>query len=388
MGMLMDLTEIIQEICENHPDKMVVDISEYENEEHQSYKKLYDDIHELKRQLEEDNFSLLSDKMNLEREVAELTKELTELKRKNAIISESIIPTMDSIKHFCDKDIFVSNIVADPDKPAEDIFNIEDFKKSISSLPGVYGMYRPSWFTPLQHELSKKNIQKKNISVSSKSLLECIKFWRKKGKRISIEPEAVSTEYDEKRKKDILDLIDSDCSNEEKYLKYFLMTPGLDKEYFKTLQGASELNINAKLIISLLEQPNNKFNRTVIENYVSEIHKGTEYNLKQELAEELIMGKWYITADIDGVTEKYQVVPISILENIINKINAVCDFLDKSADDVLSAKLAESTSSDNQDVNSSNTDMPETLSANLAESENDITDVEIPTFVEFDDSMI
>ena len=31
----MDLTEIIQEVCENHPDKIVVDISEYENDEHQ-----------------------------------------------------------------------------------------------------------------------------------------------------------------------------------------------------------------------------------------------------------------------------------------------------------------------------------------------------------------
>jgi hypothetical protein len=384
----MDLTEIIQEICENHPDKMVVDISDYENADHQLYKKLYEDICVAKRKLEEENASLMFDKMNAEKENAELLMENKELKRKNAIISESIIPTVDSIKHFCEKDIFVSNIIADPDAEKEEVFNIDGFKKTISSRPGIYGVIRPSWFTPLQHELSKKNIQKKNISSSSKTLMDRIRFWKKAGKRVVSAPEEVSKEYDEKRKKDILELIESDCSNEEKYLKYFLMTPGMDKEYFKTLQGASELNINAKLIISLLEQPNDKFNKVVVENYISEIHKGTEFNLKQELAEELVKGDWYIVADINGVTEKYQVVPISILENIVEKINAVCDFLDKSADDVLSAELAESTSSDNQDVNLSNTDNPESLSANLAESENVVTDVEVPIFVEFDDSMI
>ena len=385
----MDLTEIIQEICENHPDKTLVDISDYENEEHQSYKKLYEDIREIKRKLEEDNASLLFDKMNAERENVELLNEIAELKRKNAIISEEITPTVDSIKQFCEKDVYVSTIIADPEEETEEIFNVDDFKRTISSRPGVYGMKRPSWFTPIEHELSKKNIQKKNIEASSKTLLNRIMFWKKNGKKVASSPEKVSVEYDEKRKRDILELIESDCSNEEKYLKYFLMTPGLDKEYYKTLQGASELNINAKLIISLLEQPNDKFNRTVIENYVSELHKGTEYNLKQELAEELIQGKWYISAEVDGVLEKFQIVPVSMLENIEGKINAICEFLNsKSADDVLSANPAESTSNNNQDDKTTNKHDDKSLSANLAESENTLTDVEIPSFVEFDDSMI
>lgn len=384
----MDLTEIIQEVCENHPDKIVVDISEYENDEHQSYKKLYDDVRSIKAQLEEDNFSLHSDIMNLERENANLVNEVKELRRKNAIISDSILPTVDSIRQFCNKEIFVSNIVADPESITEEVFDIDELKKTISLLPGVYGGERPSWFTPLKTELSKKNIQKKNIQASSEILMEKIMFWKKAGKKMVTEPDRVSSEYEKARKKEILELIESDCSNEEKYLKYFLMTPGLDKEYFKTLQGASELNINAKLIIALLEQPNDKFNRIVVENYVSEIHKGTEFNLKQELAEELIRGDWYITADINGKLEKYQVVPISVLENIINKIDAVCEFMNKSADDVLSANLAESTSSNIQDDNTIQNTKDESLSANLAESEIASNNNDIPSFVEFDDSMI
>ena len=71
----MDLTEIIQEICENHPDKMVVDISDYENADHQLYKKLYEDICVAKRKLEEENASLMFDKMNAEKENAELLME-------------------------------------------------------------------------------------------------------------------------------------------------------------------------------------------------------------------------------------------------------------------------------------------------------------------------
>ena len=49
---------------------------------------------------------------------------------------------------------------------------------------------------------------------------------------------------------------------------------GLDKEYLKTLQGAAQINIDANLVIALLEQPNDSFNREIIELYVSEIHIG------------------------------------------------------------------------------------------------------------------
>ena len=156
------------------------------------------------------------------------------------------------------------------------------------------------------------------------------------------------------------------------------MTPGLDREYLKTLEGAAEMNVNAKLLISLLEQPNDKYNRTVIENYISNLHKGTEYDLKQELAEELIKGDWYITADINGTEEKFQAVPVSILENLINKINSVCEYLDSGADDVLSAKLAESTSNYFEDESSVAIEPYEESSDNA----------EVPSFVEFDDSMI
>ena len=374
----MDLTEIVEELCENHPEKMVVDISEYEDDNHQSYKHLYEITLAAKRELEEANFTMAAQHTTMEKDLADALDELKELKRRNNVISKSLIPTMDSIKSFCMEKIFVTNVTADPEHISEKVFDIDEFAKTISAKPGVYGKQRPSWFTPLQHELSKEAIQKKNIKESSVSIKNLIMFWKKEGKRVQTDPETVAAEYDQKRKEIILELISSDCSNEEKYLKYFLITPGLDKEFLKTLQGASELNIDARLLIALLEQPNNRFNKSIIENYVSKLHKGTEYNLKQELAEELVRGDWYIVSDINGSPEKYQAVPVSILENLVDKINAICDFLDSSADDELSANLAESSSNEIKEVD---------LQDEQYETETS-TSEEIPSFVMFDDSML
>lgn len=371
----MELTEIMQELFDSFPEKIIVDMSEFETENHDTYKFLYENLLDEKKRLEEEYYSLVFKYQGLEKESAELAASVKDLKSKNAVLSSSVLPTMDSIKDFCSERIFVSDVVADPEHPFEETFDIVAFGKTISENPGVYGTYRPSWFTPLHDELSKSNIQKKNINETSKSIVKNLLFWKKNVKACQKDPNGVAARYDNERKKNILELINSDCSNEEKYLKYFLMTPGLNREFLKTLQGASELNINAKLLISLLEQPCNKFNKQVIESYVSNLHKGVEYNLKQELAEELIRGEWYIKAKINGVEDKFQLVPISVLENLINKINSVCEFLDSSADETLSAKLAESVS---------NGDEYEFTDADAFSDYEDGT----PSFVDFDDSAL
>ena len=291
----MDLTEIIQEVFENYPEKMVVDISEHEDENHQTYKFLYENIRAEKQRLEEENFTLSADYRDLERDFVEMKDEVAALRQKLSVLSESLLPAMDGVRAYCSEKIFVSNIKAGSDKNADDVFDLNDLYDKISDHPGVYGNYRPSWFTPLQQELNKKSVQKKNISSTSGTFLDKIMFWKSAGSKVQADPEAVSDEYDRKRKENILELLHSDCSNEEKYLKYALLTPNLDSDYLKMLDCASEMNINAKLLISLLEQPNDRFNRKVMEVYMSSVHKGTEYNLKQELAEELIEGKWFIT---------------------------------------------------------------------------------------------
>ena len=376
----MDLTDLMHELFENYPDKCIVNVSDYENTEHETYKHLYENVVALKNDLEENNFNLASDNQNLEEELSQALDRIKYLEGQIAILNKSLSPTLDGLKEFCNSKVVVSNIKSNPADEDEGIFNYDELAQSIASSPGVYGNLRPSWFTPLQDALSRENVKRKNIDNTSGTLLGMIRFWKKEGNRKDRDPKKVASEYDEKRKNDILELLSSDCSNEEKYLKYFLLTPGLDKDFLKTLDGAAELNINAKLIISLLEQPGNRYNKEIIESYVSRIHKGTEFNLKQELAEELVQGKWYITAKVNGTEEKFQVIPESVLQETIAKINSLSDYLDSSAGEGLSANLAESPS-DEIIYETKVQFVPENNSFEEPEPE-------MPSFVDFDDSML
>ena len=206
------------------------------------------------------------------------------------------------------------------------------------TVPGIYGGKRPSWYTPLKKQLSRENIRNKNVSNTICTLKNILLFWKKNKEK---SPEKVAVEYDNERKANVLELLQEGCSNEEKYLKYYLLTPGMDKEYLKTLQGASKSNIDANLIIALLEQPDCSFNREIIELYVSELQKGTEYNLKQELAEELIRGEWNIYAKVDGKENLFQLVPIDELNSVKELLNKISDFLDLPTNGEVCANLAQ-----------------------------------------------
>lgn len=378
----MDLTDLMHEILDNYPDKCVVNVSDYENQEHETYKHLYENLSERNKKSENENLLLLSEVHRLQEKLQEADELIHTLEDQVSSLNDSAASDLDILKDLCDKEIFVTNIKTAPVNEDGDIFDYESLAKTISEHPGVYGNYRPSWFSPLQTELSKSNVTKKNVKNTTGSFLKILQFWKQFGNKISTNPDVVADAFDQERKKNILELLQSDCSNEEKYLKYFMMTPGLDKEFLKTLDGAAELNINAKLIISLLEQPENKYNREVIESYVSRLHKGTEYNLKQELAEELVNGKWYISANVGKGLEKFRLVPESLIDQLFAKLDALNNEIDISADKEPSAKLAEGSLNDIQIENQDHS---------VSENEIEIPEMEypeMPSFVSFDDSML
>ena len=227
------------------------------------------------------------------------------------------------ISEFIGREIIVSN-VKPFDKNHDEIVCASDDKKHISeeqfSLnPGVYEFKRPSWFTSLPSELNKENTGKKTAANTISTLADKVRFWKKLDKKVqygNLSIEEAMGEVDQKRRKLVVELLESDLSNEEKYIKYLLLTPGMPRDFMKTFIGASELQLNANVVIELLEQPRESFNKEMIEAYVSEVRKGTEYNLKKELANELIRGEWYIMSDINGYPQKYQLVPFEYLEDI------------------------------------------------------------------------
>lgn len=347
-----NLASIMDIIKTTYPDKVLVEIAEIENEDHQSYKFLYESLLEKSAQQTEEIYTLQFKNQDLEREIAEQSKELEMQKSINEKLNSTTSTIMDFVKKFTEQEIVVSD--ARPiDSNDEEIKTADDkkvsLKESISLQPGVYGFRRPSFFTPLSRELSKQNVAKKSADDTKDILTDRLHFFKfLKRKSQNTIPEKLD-QIDQHRRQKIFELLSGDYTNEEKYLRYFLLTPGLPKDYMNTLTGAAELGLDANVIIELLEQPRESFNMEIIETYVSETHKGTEFNLKKELADELLRGEWYISADFNGKREKFQLAPLNLIKELKDKLDSICRILENMVDDEACANLAQTSSDDFKD---------------------------------------
>ena len=334
-------------ITERHPTYMMAEIASVENEDHEAYRDIYEsaleEIEELRedkdsltanlesqeqlaessaakaRELEEDVGKVREELQALKTENANLKATLENLKENNPKAGENLSNVANLVEKWLEQEPVVFDIridEMDKDKPAEKPVDI-------STFPAIYSGKRPSWFTSLQKELSKEGQKKRNANNAMAVIWSKLAFL----KEHEDEYDAVlklANEIDQRRAKEIKEILDSDAGNEEKYLKYMLLTPGMDREYMKTINGASELGLDANTVIAFLEQPLDKFNRTVFEAFVSEAHKGNSYNYKAELARELVYGEWYISATMDGKVEKFQLVPWEKIQSMADEIRTLC----------------------------------------------------------------
>ena len=352
-----DLNSIVEIVHSSFPSKTLVDISDYEDEKHQTYKYLYENQCERIITQTEELYSLQIHIQNLERENSELQSKLEIQKSVNDKLKNMRVNIMEFAEKFKEQEIVVTNIKA-LDKELNEIVMDSDKRvslaNSISDRPGIYGDKRPSWFTPLQRELNKENAARRVANNTKQVLAERLyslkEILRKLSKK-DCDTSTMAMEFDQKRKMQIVNILESESSNYEKYIKYFLITPGLDKDFINTLNGAAEIGLDANVIIELLEQPEESFNKEIIEYYVSETHKGKEYNLKKELAEELVRGEWFVIADINGVAQKFQMVPIELLNDIKTKLDNMCNILTNMANEEVCANLAQTSSDIHQNVN-------------------------------------
>lgn len=326
--------DVIREyVLQNLSGKVLYDISDVENTEKQSYKYLYQVLLEKHEELRESFYDQKYSLDNAHRDLAKLNAELKHIKANTGKMKNTTADITTFITDFLTKDIVVQKVRA-VDANDKEIVCMNDGKEkrkaALSATPGVYSGKRPSWFTPLREELelSKKNVSKKTAEHTKQFFSEKLRFWSSlKKKKISVEKKA---DYvNETRKRNIEKLLLSNDSNEEKYIKYMLLTPGMDKEYMKTLNGAAELGLDASVVIELLEQPAENFNKEMFEAYVSQVHKATEYNLKQELAEELIRGEWYVVSELNGIRQKYQLVPMEGISEVEKRLQHICNVFEE-----------------------------------------------------------
>lgn len=126
-------------------------------------------------------------------------------------------------------------------------------------------------------------------------------------------------------------------TNQEKLMMYAMNSEYHNTNVERLLIYAGAHCINANYLIYLLEDPDvcTTYENTVA--FLSQFADASEYRMKLDLARELIEGKWYITADYNGRTTKFQLVPIEEF-NELRKI-AGLPISEFSYGDVKSKKL-------------------------------------------------
>lgn len=82
------------------------------------------------------------------------------------------------------------------------------------------------------------------------------------------------------------------------------------------LNFAGDNNINANLLIQVLETPGLHNNVEATKNFLRQLAKSSELKKKQEFARELICGEWYIVANYNGKDTKFQLLPIDEINQI------------------------------------------------------------------------
>ena len=377
------LDEFVEYVNQNFKGYSLVKNSDFESEDNQTYKFLYEKKCAENNKLQEELFMAHSDLRSIEQDYSKVSAALETEKNMNFDLSSESRLFIDFIKEYLSKDVTVSDIAvydSDNNKIESNNFNLSD-PEELSDNPGVYDFKRPSWFSPLKNELNKRNVSAKNIKNTEGILSSRLSFLKKiiSSKNNS---KALSEEIDADRKKKIVQILLGPGSNQEKYLKYILTTPGLSKEYRQILLNASDLGINANVVIELFEQPKESFNKEIIEAFVSEVHKGTEYNLKQELAEELARGDWYISATVNGKKQKLTLVPFDEIQSIKERLESISNILSQSEDTTKSG----STDSIVPNESTEQEIQEEERFPYIYEDENEIQDSS--SMINFDDSMI
>lgn len=327
----MEYSELVDELNKIEPDKMIVDVDDYESADKETYKYLYFNLNNVHQQLNNEYNALIVQNENVNRELAASLERVEKLNKEVESLKGTISGFMNELSRYVNQDIKLDNIhLLSSDSCNESVpnrhnMNVEFLKKNICDVPALYEGKRPSFFitSPDSILLSKKSVKDKNVKNTVSVFKDRFDFW-KKFSNTGDKPKNIAKAYDRLRYEKIIELLESEeLSNEEKYIKYELMSPGINKDFVNILDDASNLNLNANLIIALLEQPCDMFNKEIIKLYVSKVNKSTEYNLKQELAEELIAGKWIIEAELNGLPKKFQLVPISDVEKITTKLDAL-----------------------------------------------------------------
>lgn len=367
-----DLKELIRDLIYSYiPDMSFEKLIDFQNDQKQTYKSICE-----KLRIENENLNHEVD--DLRSKMSVLEDQYEKFKSLNENFFTNAREIVEKIRNQADQEVIIKDTkcfdfndkIIETESDGERHYKEDDF----SVAPAVYEHHRPSWFSPLRKEFNQSNVAKKTADNTKNTFFSQIAFWKKVSKMDKTDEEKAIV-IDFERRKKITDLLNSSLSNEEKYVKYMLLTPGISKDFLKTLTGAEELGLDANVIITYLEQPNCDFNKEIFEAYVSQVHKGTDYNLKKEFANELIREDWYVQSDIRGKKQTWRFVPMDELNELKNKIDSIASILSDM-------QPKTSGESDSSDVSTENTQIENQAAQSPLPSEDNLTEED---FLDYDE---
>lgn len=131
------------------------------------------------------------------------------------------------------------------------------------------------------------------------------------------EPVTQIDSFRKKRMSYIQSIADAkNMTNQEKLALYAFYSDFHGKDMEKLLNYAGDNNINANMLIEILESPGRACSTKNVENMLRQFVKPSLVRAKLDFAKEMLAGNWYIVADYNGHKTRFQLVPVEELNEI------------------------------------------------------------------------
>lgn len=254
----------------------------------------------------------------LHRKVADLEKEIDRLKKVNM---EKICQAVDGSMN--KKVLILPSIRSFGPAVEEDIF-LHDPAKMVDTSEAVsrHGGNRDSFYEvdhEKKHHLTISNVRNRIADALMRcSFFEKLFMDEEKAKAALQKSEQSREQMDdvirENRKKSIeLLLKDESLSNQAKLAFYAGWHEYHGTEMEDLLNFAGDHGLEADYVIRLLEKPEACHNYESIRGFLRQACKASEARIKREAARELISGEWYVAAEYNGRTCRFQMLPVEEL---------------------------------------------------------------------------
>ena len=234
----------------------------------------------------------ISKKNNLEDEGVK--NHIRELEEQNNILQEQLN----------DKYVVISDII--PDKIFDDFMEKTDIE--ISDEPLITGFKAPSIYSnsTKKYDICDKLEYFKNNLESLNQGLSMSKLIMGKGKQ---EKRAVRKKL-LKRLLDGKDKLFSGKTSLQKLLYYLCLYPDVTKEQKRNIYEACENGLNATIILELMELNPELYSPEYFDYMIELAKKQGELQAMVDVSKKLILGEWYVTAEVDGIRKKFVLRPV------------------------------------------------------------------------------